>query len=171
MAFFKSKKLQGVVYDLPHLEPFRFEVTAGKEKYRVLVEFGCHCFTTKLEEHHTPDLIYEHKFEIRAFDIERYELSKLLPDYIRGLIGSSVYWSNKGSFFFWRTPGDDLYLVFFTALKARTGNVNVRVKIESAYPAKKMAKYASPIEFAELIRTKAKGEYPEFGPKVELKRK
>jgi hypothetical protein len=175
MAFFKSKKLQGVVYDLPHLEPFRFKVSVDADEYRVLVEFGCHCFTTKLQGHHSPDLIYEHttkhKTEKRAFDLERYELSKLLPDYIRGLIGSSVYWSNQGSFFFWRTPGDHLYLVFFTALKARTGNVDVRIKIESAYPKQTLAQYASPIEFAELIKIKATGEAPEFGPKVELKRK
>ncbi|WP_159010036.1 hypothetical protein [Bradyrhizobium sp. S69] len=171
MAFFKSKKIQGTVYDLPHLEPFKFNVAADDEEYRVLVEFGCHCFTTKLEQHHTPDLVYEHKLEKRAFDIERYELSKLLPDYIRGLVGSSVYWSNKGSFFFWRTPEDDLYLIFFTALKAKTGNVNVRIKIESAYPAQKMTKYASPIEFADLIKTKAEGGFPDFGPTVELKRK
>jgi hypothetical protein len=171
MPFFKSKKLQGVVYDLPHLEPFRFKVAVDDEEYRVLVEFGCHCFTTKLEKHHSPDLIYEHKSEKRAFDVERHELSKLLPDYIRGLIGSSVYWSNQGSFFFWRTPEDYLYLVFFTALKARTGNVNVRIKIESAYPAGRLSQYASPIGFADLIKTKAKGEFPDFGPKVELKRK
>lgn len=138
--------------------------------FSVWIEFGCHCFTTKLEAHHSADLVYEHKAEKRAFDVERYTLSKLLPDYIRGLIGTSVYWSNKGSFFFWRTPDDALYLVFLTVIKARRGS-DVRVKIESAYPKETLTKYASPIAFEELVKTKAKGEFPEFGPKVALTRK
>ena|ERR1700761_7488451 len=171
MAFFKSKKLQGTVHDLGHLDPFDIVVPLDEETFRVRVEFGCHCFTTKLEPHHPPDLIYEHKSEKRAFDVERYHLSKLLPDYIRGLVGCSVYWSNQGSFFFWRTPEDVLYLVFFTALKAKNGKADVRIRIESAYPKQTLAKYASPIDFEALVKTKAKGEFPDFGPKVALKRK
>ncbi|MGY4351541.1 hypothetical protein ACVWXM_008034 [Bradyrhizobium sp. GM7.3] len=171
MAFFKPKRLQGAVHDLRHLDPFDFDVSVDQETFWIRVEFGCHCFTTKLEPHHSLDLIYEHKAERRAFDVERYHLSKLLPDYIRGLLGNSVYWSNKGSFFFWRTPEDVLYLVFFTALKANRGKADVRIRIESAYPKQALAKYASPITFEQLVKTKAKGEFPDFGPKVVLKRK
>jgi len=171
MTFFAPKKLQGVVYELSHLTPFRFNVPVDEKIYVIRVEFTCHCFTAKLEPHHGLDVVYEHKSEKRAFDIQRHELSKLLPDYIRGLVSNSVYWSNKGSFFFWRTPQNTAYLVFFSALKSRTKGIDVQIKIMSAHPKPQMAKYASPIDFTELMKVKANGEFPEFGPKVQIKRK
>lgn len=170
MGSFPLKRLRGVVYDMAHLNDFRFQVPADGSSYWVGVKFTCHCFTKKLEAYHSPELLYEHEGEKRAFDVQRYELSKFLPAYIRSLVGSSVYWSNKGSFFFWRTPNGVSYLVFFTALQASKGNVKVRIKIGSAYP-KSGSQFASPVDFAELMKMKAAGEFPELGPKVQITRK
>ena len=83
---------QGKTYDLSHLHPFEvwFERPAQDSKppvkFRVEVHFSLHCFSRRLgDEPYDKSLIYPGVSEVRLFDLYRYELSRRLPDILRGL--------------------------------------------------------------------------------------
>jgi hypothetical protein len=174
MAYFKNKLIAGKAYDLEHLDPFDFVIAASGSDIKVHVEFGFHCFTEKLEAHHTPDLRYKHDGELRAFSIERYTLSLKLPDLLQTLGDRSVYHTKQGSFFILRDEDIDgkrtPYLVFFSAFKARNGTAQVRVLIRSAYLKPAMSERAAPVKFSTLIKFVRDGRSPPLGATIKLKR-
>jgi len=175
MAYFKSKTIRGQVYDLDHLDPFDFEIEVEGAVIVVHVEFSCHCFTEGLGPQHTPDLRYTHGKETRAFDVQRFELSKKLPDILRTLGNRSVYRTQQESFFVLRQ--EDIeglkvpYLVFFSAFKATDKRVHVRLLVRSAYLKPGMTEWAAPVKFSTLVRFTRDGRKPPMGPKQQLKRK
>ncbi|HWU61494.1 MAG TPA: hypothetical protein VN112_05655 [Ensifer sp.] len=175
MAYFKSKTIRGQVYDLDHLDPFDFDIEVEGVTIVVHVEFTCHCFTEALKQEHTPDLRYAHGKETRAFDIQRYELSKKLPEMLRTLGTRSVYHTQQGSFFVLRD--EDIeglkvpYLVFFSAFKATDKRVHVQLLVRSAYLKPGMAEFAAPVRFSTLMRFTRDGKTPPMGPRKQLKRK
>lgn len=175
MAFFKAKTIRGVTYDLSHLNSFTFPLVAGSNQRSVGVSFGFHCFTETLEAHHTPDFHYLHGNERRAFSLDRYELSKLLPELIKGLGNRSVYLSNSASYFILRDnplPAfEGPYLVFFRAMKAREQGTDVHMLVQSAYIKPNMADRASAIKFTTLIEKTALGQQVPRGPRQSIKRK
>jgi hypothetical protein len=175
MSAFKSKTIAGRIYDLAHLAPFTFTLQDGEASYHVEVAFSCHCFTEKLSEAHTPDFIYAHKHERRTFNMERYELSKSLPDLIQTLGKRSVYWSQKRDFFVLQDvragSGNAPYVVFFDAFKSSKQKVDVRLMVTSAYLKHGMSLRASPVRFSTLIASVATGKALKPGPPQQLKRK
>jgi hypothetical protein len=173
MTTFKSKKLGGTVYDLSHLEPFVFSLAADEDNFAVGVSFSCHCFTVTWSAAFSPDFLYEHGNEKRAFDIQRHGLSLLLPDFFRQLGNRSVYWSNKGNFFFWRNPAalNAPYLIFFDAIKSTAPGIDVRIHVRTAHPKPGMVLFASPVKFTTLVRMTAAGKKLKPGPAQQIKRK
>ncbi|MEK4033233.1 hypothetical protein WOC76_18020 [Methylocystis sp. IM3] len=175
MAFFKAKTIQGVVYDLDHLRPFRFSLAVGGSERVVGVRFGLHCFTEQVKPHHTPDLHYIHGDERRAFSLERHALSKLLPGLIATLGSKTVYLSNSANYFILRDnpmPAfEGPYLVFFRTMKARNTEADVIMRVESSYIKRNMADRASPVKFATLIEKTALGQHVPRGPQQSIKRK
>ena len=173
MIVFRPKRFQGKTYDFSHLNPFTFDLDVDERCFGVGVSFSCHCFTVKLTSAHSPDFLYDHGGERRAFDLLRHELSLQLPDFFRQLGNRSVYWSNKGNFFFWRSPAllNAPYLVFFDAVKAARPGVDVQIHVRSAHPKPNMALRASPVKFTTLIRATALGQKIKAGPAQQIKRK
>jgi hypothetical protein len=175
MAFFKSKTIRGITYDLDHLDPFCFSLSIGDKQRVVSVRFGCHCFTEAIKEHHTPDFHYLHQGERRAFSIDRHALSKALPNIIARLGARSVYFSQARSYFILRdNPAPAFtgpYLVFFHTIKAKAKGVDVLMNIESAYMKPGMADRASPVKFTTLIEKTALGQTIPRGPQQTIKRK
>jgi hypothetical protein len=175
MAFFKNKTIRGHTYDLGHLDTFSFALTVGEADFTVEVAFSCHCFTEKLNQAHTPDLLYVHGHERRAFNIERYELSKVLPALFQGLGTRSVYWSERRDFFVLQdmtTPaGRGPYLVFFDALRSSKKDIHVRLDVTSAYLKPGMSLYAAPVKFTTLISSVATNRALTAGPRQQIKRK
>jgi len=175
-SFFKSKTIKGQVYDLSHLNPFQFSLEGMEGTYTIEVIFSCHCFTEAVGNQHTPDFHYTHKGEKRAFCISRHGLSIALPSMITSLGKQSVYWNNRGNFFFWRNQaitGTNIpYLVFFDTIRSRGKNgVDVVMNVESAHLKPNMTQSAAPIKFANLIEAKATGKAIKPGPRVSIKRK
>jgi len=81
--------LHGQIYDLSHLDPFRFEANSTKvaRALRVNVRFTNHCYSetfdpTRHEEHEPAIMDGQRR---RAFCPNRYALSHLLPGLIGGL--------------------------------------------------------------------------------------
>lgn len=174
MAFFKSKQIGGQVFDLSHLEPFDFTLIADNRPITVHVEFGCHCFTEKLSEHHTPDLRYTHNGETRAFNAERHRLSFKLPDLIQTVGSKTVYHTKKGSYFILRDESIEgkkvPYLVFFSAFKSTNKTVHVQLLVRSAYLKPEMAERAAPVRFSTLMQFVRDGRTPPQGPTIQMKR-
>lgn len=174
MPVFKTKRLQGVEYPLGHLDNFRFQVFAGANTYTIETIFGCHCFTEEVKTHHTPDWLYHHRGERRAFSIERYDLSKSLPQLVIALGGKSVYYTKGANYFFMRAvPGlVGPYVVFFDTFKStKKPDVDVILNIQSAYCKPKMAARAAPVAFPVLVEAMATGRIPVRGPMQPIKRK
>ncbi len=175
MTIFKSKLIRGEFYDLSHLEPTSFELTAAHEVFKVDVEFTCHCFTEALTQAHAPDLHYAHDGERRAFSIERHHLSLLLPDLVTTLGNRSVYHSEQGNFFFLRdvsTPESVApYLVFFDLFRSMKAKTDVRMLIRSAYLKPGMSRFAAPVKFTNLVSAVASGRKLPLGPRQQIKRR
>jgi hypothetical protein len=166
MPQFKSFRHKGVIYSLDHLKVFIFEVN----QLKIETEFSTHCFTEKLMAHHAYDLRYNFKAEARAFSFERYELSKLLPDYFRTL--SQVYHNKNGNFFFWRSGiTNKPYLIFFSLLKSDKNGVDLRLLVNSAHIKENMILKGSPIKFHTLARKIHNNEKMKIGAYQIIKRK
>jgi len=96
---------QGKTYDLSHLHPFEvhFERPAQDSKppvkFRVEVHFSLHCFSRRLgDEGYDKNLIYPCVSEVRLFDLYRYELSRRLPDILRGLPNRQIRQTGHGNY-------------------------------------------------------------------------
>lgn len=89
----KKFTLDDKVYDLSHLNAHRVKYIDEREQnnpvtYRFIVTYGLHCFTKDSEDLSSEELQalnYKAPRESRAFNLERYELSKYLPKIIKSL--------------------------------------------------------------------------------------
>lgn len=175
MATFDPKTIRGKTYTLEHLEPFSFTLETDAGPRVVAVRFSCHCFTEEITPAHTPDLRYTHRHETRAFDFDRHELSKLLPQMISELGRRSVYMSMLSNFFVLRqNPATGFigpYLVFFNVTRSTDKGVHVLMNVESAYMKPGMTERASPVKFTTLIEKTAAGQDVPRGPAMTIKRK
>ena len=104
MKAFPKFDYQGSEYDLTHLtafscdyiQPAKSDGTAEK-RYRCIIEFSSHCFTRgenkrkgeKLSDIE-PALHYVTAKETRIFCFERYQVSKMLPQIMREIVGVNV---------------------------------------------------------------------------------
>lgn len=176
MGYFKNKRIDGQVYDLSHLDPFTFPLTVGEETFTVAVEFSCHCFTEKLDPvRHSPSLHYQHKNELRAFDVGRHDLSLTLPNKIRAFGNRTVYHTKHGSFFFLndhRMPqGNIPYVGFFRAFRLKKQGIDVQLYIVSAHLKPGMTQWASPVKFTTLVAAIAKNRALKMGQPRQIKRR
>jgi hypothetical protein len=94
MAYWSPLVIEGVRYDLSHLEPFQFQVTPREMSgpATINVRFHDHCFTTAYDTKKHLEITRSNQHsarEERTFDLNRYELSKLLPDFIKA-------WTERG---------------------------------------------------------------------------
>lgn len=89
----KDFTLADKVYDLSHLNAHWVEYIDEKDPnnpviYRFIVTYGLHCFTKDSDDLSREELQllnYKAPRESRAFNLERYELSKYLPKIIASL--------------------------------------------------------------------------------------
>jgi hypothetical protein len=135
----------GTLYKLTHLNAFEVHYTQAAQDqkperlYKVLVSFGHHCFTRAPDEDEAKTLAYPHgpKHEIRLFDLERYELSKRLPDIIKNLMRRSCFHTGRddGTFFtieLVNENGDRIeYEVYFKVFRNQQNQL--RLIVESAF--------------------------------------
>lgn len=132
------------IYDLSHLNAHTVEYldTRNPEKiisYRFLVTYSCHCFTkddSLLSEDERKHLMYQTPKENRPFNLERYELSKQLPQIINSLAQSHILIRHAGHGRFATVKISDKmgneveYYVFFTVFKEKN---KLRIHVVSAY--------------------------------------
>lgn len=86
----------GIEYPLEHLNVHTVTFTGEKHEFPFVVTYGLHCFAKDENEGKAeyvpfdPELAYQDGREIRPFCFERYEMSKLLPDYIRSFDEATI---------------------------------------------------------------------------------
>lgn len=131
-------------YDLSHLHSQQIEYiqsTEGKPdlNYKFIVTYSCHCFAKEDESTTTDTPIIRARKENRPFNIERYELSKQLPDIIANLGQNDIpcFIAGYGSYLSvqLKSQSGELYnyhVVFKTFREKR----KLRLHVESAYPVK-----------------------------------
>jgi hypothetical protein len=134
----------GTVYDLSHLDPSVVEYiqaateTVAAKVYKVNVIYTQHCFTRDIPRSGAYDETLAHRDgkEVRLFDVDRWELSKRLPEIVLALAERTCQHAKENNFVTVEAvtaDGDVLeYDIFFVASKAmRTGFINLF--IQSAY--------------------------------------
>lgn len=136
-------KYQGVEYDLTHLHPCRLqyiqlEKSGQPERtYTVEVCYSLHCFSKTLSIAADPRLNYSDARETRTFDLERYELSKQLPQIIQGLSSKRCMHTGKGNFFVVEvvtsSGAKEDYEVYFDVQNSSAKGVIARLFVQSAY--------------------------------------
>lgn len=168
MAVFRPITIRGRRYDFEHLEPIELDITAGSggkspKTFRVLVNFGCHCFTEEYDvTKHAREDRYMHEDEYRAFCPIRYEHSKNLPEVVKALGKKNAYVTQQSNYMIVqrRTEAGATirYAIFFTVEKGPKHGADVVVTIASAYDKPKLTRIAPCINFSTLVAKTHKGE-------------
>ena len=116
---------QGQTYALSHLNGFdhRYEgidtATGQVTSFDVRVLFDNHCFTSGVPHNASYDpaaMVSRSVREVRIFSPERYELSRLLPALVRGLLDRPCYFGDQDNFFTVDLSTGEKYNVYFVAL-------------------------------------------------------
>ncbi|OAS15936.1 hypothetical protein [Methylobacterium platani] len=168
MAYF-NHTIDGSALDLTHLEPrsLSFYVQKLTRDLTVYVRFSNHCFTCKFDDsrHTVADLIMDHR-QRRAYDAERYDLSRRLPTIVDALPGSSVYLTATDRNYVYvatvTTENGQQYPVYFNLRRApREHPAQLLMMIESAYPVadrRQVLAGTTKISFAVLCAKVYRGE-------------
>lgn len=131
-------------YSLSHLHPFRFEIELpqkGELSATVVylqVGFAMHCFTRAVTSADAPEELYSDERETRAFDLERYELSKQLPQIVRSLQGRPCAFAKQNNYVTIDLKAEGgksrRYGVFFNVRRRQDVADTVQLIVQSAYP-------------------------------------
>lgn len=124
-----------VEYDLSHLDPFTLSIgplDAG-QRYKVLVQFGCHTFTEMWCDGDDPTLRFVNGDEQRRFCTVRHGHSKhLRPILTRA---RKAYFTGERNYLIAENlPGlTGLYAVFFNIARSKIAGVDAALFVVSAY--------------------------------------
>jgi hypothetical protein len=135
----------GQTYDLSHLDAHEVEYLDDRNinnpiTYRFIVTYGFHCFTKAsddLTDEQSELLMYRAPKESRPFNIERYQLSKQLPDIIKALGEQTTLvihagYGNYAAVKVLDSKGVEVdYFVAFTVFREKK---KFRLHVMSAYP-------------------------------------
>jgi hypothetical protein len=150
---------------LSHLDDFTFDLVVpskdGKpeQRYEIGVVFSMHCFTTTeyAEDGTWPrEREYRDSREARLFDEERYELSKHLPEIVRGISNRQCFLDpeNDRDYFLVERIGEEesrSYHVFFKLSQAASKK-QMTLYVKSAYVPDRPArpKKPTPVRFSVI---------------------
>lgn len=168
MGKFRDKTIEGVTYRMGHLDDMFLRIKHGTEEFRVLIGFGCHCFTEEYKSHHKPDQKYVFEGEERAFSIERFNLSQDLRKHFRAIVEQNVY-ETKGEGYFFVQGEFGTYVVFFDMFMSKSKRYDVVIEVRSAHLRTGFTLYAAPVEFKKLVAAKAQGNKPPAGQPKQIK--
>lgn len=171
MTYWKPLQIGNNTYDISHLEPFSFQLlpTHSSELALIVVKFNDHCFTEAFNpEKHNSICIsnrYSHH-EKRGFCIDRYNLSKRLPDLIRNLDGKRISQTRFGDLVRVELENGNSYGIFFNL--RRIGPKSCDLFVMSAYPFDtkyKMVAATGEMKFNVAVALILAGKRPRFPPR------
>jgi hypothetical protein len=140
--------VNGVTYDLSHLDVHWVEYTDNRDQdnihvYKFIVTYSMHCFAKdqdELTEEERQALMYfakNPKNEKRPFNLERYYLSKQLPEIIKSLgeASSYVFHAGYGNYATAKIiDADGNEFEYFVAFSVFREAKKLRLHVQSAYP-------------------------------------
>lgn len=156
----------GQQYSLTHVHPFTMDYAFPESERHesgvvtIRIGFSLHCWTRDEETRPATHGWYSDEREKRAFDLERYELSKQLPEIVRQLHRSHCYLAKAENFVtvsLQNSSGGQVeYEVYFNV---RAGNepMTAELIVQSAYPRvkgaspKALRRYTQRIKFATIL--------------------
>lgn len=133
-----SIEYEGQAVELAHLDGFdlEFGTQARPLGVRIRVRFSTHCYSETFDEaeHGDRPVVMDHNDRKRAFCPVRHEMSKQLPDLVRGLPDSHVFMTPEGNYVR-ITLGEGVeYRMFFNLRKAgEKVEADLSLYVESAY--------------------------------------
>lgn len=120
-----------------HLAPMEFEMDVEGRALRIGVRFSNHCFTEKWDEavHAGQPVILDAGNRPRAFCPVRFELSRGLPDLIRGLPDGHVHQTPEANYVKVTAADGAAYRMFFNIKRGghQGDGCHVTLFVESAY--------------------------------------
>jgi hypothetical protein len=160
-------KIDGTEYDLTHLDDAVIDVgtkTDPTVTFRVLISYGCHCFTREVQlldpvSHRIAD-----GAKWRSFCPIRTRLSKTLPGLIRDAADGGLAYFSDGVHMLLVddvTTDKGPYAVFFKTVKAHQKNLDVVLFVVSAYLKPELAERLPAVPFVSLIERSSKGFTPQ----------
>jgi hypothetical protein len=170
MPFWSELIIEGKAIDLSHLEPFQFVVVpiGSQGDATISVRFHDHCFSESFDPEKHSSAIRTNQAstsEMRAFSMQRYELSKLLSDIVRQMDGQKIASTREGNMVKVTLQNGRTYPVFFTMRRA--GRRRVELFVVSAYVWNKPSAPATTgsMKFNLAVAKVLKGEKPAFPSK------
>lgn len=166
----KATTVGGVVYDLSHLHPHRWEVVIpakdGKPDLILMVNvtYGLHTFARDPlpDEQVSADYWYEDSREKRVFCHLRWELSKQLPGIIATLSERKCMHTGREEFVTLEVVHQGRtfeYAVFFTVTKAaKAEGAHLNLFVNSAHERYDPLQYKKPIKFKFILLNKFQGK-------------
>lgn len=162
-------KLDGTIYDLAHLHPETVDYVKPakgddpERVYHVNVTYSLHCFTHEPEDGEVvdPAMWCTDGRERRVFDLQRWQLSRLLPGIIRDLMQQKCFHGGNRNFLtiFIPNPADKAvlkYEVYFQVSRASQPKGYLNLYVQSAYVREQRAdegkrRHNPPIRFAFIL--------------------
>lgn len=137
--------LNSEIYDLSHLNAHSVEYRDDRDKnnlitYKFIVTYGLHCFTKESEdltEEESQLLMYKGPRESRPFNLERYDLSKQLPEIIKALGQSAtlVCHAGYGNYAIVKVvDSKGVKVDYFVVFQVFKESKKLRLHVTSAYP-------------------------------------
>lgn len=170
MTNFCKTKIRGEVYSFDHRQSHQFDIAVKDKTHRAVVHYTSHVFTEEISDDTTPDLFNDHNGECRAFCFERYEQSKILPQFIASHDWRYVYHSYQKNYFLVKNLTPHPYYIFLKANGiARKGDVSVVINVVSAHAKKRQITSIPAIRFARPIQLLAEGKKIKRGKNVPVR--
>jgi hypothetical protein len=158
--------IEGVAYDLSHLDPFVVAATLPENKgggtLRVLVTFGSHTFTREIvegdpETHHFVD-----DTDRRCFCPIRHGHSRHLPDIVQRAANGRVFFSEGRNLLCvdWVPGCAAPYAAFFNLVKYKQKGLHAAMFVVSAYDKPNLPEKLPAIAFTTLVTQVMAGKAP-----------
>ena len=167
MPYWTDLVVEGEVIDLSHLEPFEFLlIPLGLNgDAAISVRFHDHCFSESFDPAKHLSAMRTNQAsssELRAFSLERYELSKLLPEIIRRMDGQRIASTREGNLLKITLQNGQTYPVFFTMRRASRRRVELFVVSAYVWDRQTPPATTGSMKFNLAVAKILKGEKPAF---------
>lgn len=160
---------EGEAYCLEHLHPQCVEYVippaknAPERRFQVAVSYGLHCFTRNQKE---GEVVHEAGWyadsrEKRVFCLERWQLSKMLPEVVRTLGGRKCLHTGREEFVTLKVVEGERtfdYAIFFILSKSSAQGIDMNLFIVSAHERFNALKYTKPIRFGIILMNRYQGK-------------
>ena len=162
--FWKSYQYNGQTLSFDHLTACKHEFTHQKrdEKYTLYFTFSHHTFTRKKANNESPNQSEFYPFppkDLRIFDLERYKLSKHLPEIVKTMPSQFFYHGGYSRYCSCKITTDDGTEIYYQVVyRVWRKQGKMRFHVESAYPLPEKPSKVKKVDFWVICYNLSKGK-------------